>query len=380
MKITCPECQAVGRIGDRWQGKKVRCPQCRHVFVADDPSLVAGDDVAVETEPVPAPPPLWSFAFTGDTRTLFRLWLKNSLFTLLTLAIYRPWAKVSERVYLYSRTTLNGQSFAYLGDPLILLRGHALLGAALLCYLLAKTVFPPLAPPIVFVVALLVPRLLYASHDYLARSSCWREAHFRFVGSLGEGYLVYFLLPLFLPLSLGLLLPYWAYRQKKYFLGHMTFGSWQNELTIKVSYFYTIYLRALLLLVAVIGPLVFLFVALGFAQSDLFAAGLHGGTMSGALVAFITFCYLGLLLVIIVVGQYITARISNYCWQNCRLGPVSFHSTLRARDLMWIRLSNILLILLSLGLLFPWAKVRRTRYILAHLQLEVAGDERERLV
>jgi uncharacterized membrane protein YjgN (DUF898 family) len=59
--------------------------------------------------------------------------------------------------------------------------------------------------------------------------------------------------------------------------------------------------------------------------------------------------------------------VTNYCWTNARAGSLRFQSRLDTKKLLWIRLTNILAILISAGLLIPWAKIRRTRYILKSL-------------
>ena len=59
----------------------------------------------------------------------------------------------------------------------------------------------------------------------------------------------------------------------------------------------------------------------------------------------------------------------NHCWSRTRLGSARFASTLRAHRLLFIRITNIAAIFCSLGLLIPWAKIRRTRYILENLTL-----------
>ncbi len=42
--------------------------------------------------------------------------------------------------------------------------------------------------------------------------------------------------------------------------------------------------------------------------------------------------------------------------------------------MMWLYVSNAAAILLSLGLLIPWATIRTLRYRLEHLKLFAAGD------
>jgi uncharacterized membrane protein YjgN (DUF898 family) len=42
----------------------------------------------------------------------------------------------------------------------------------------------------------------------------------------------------------------------------------------------------------------------------------------------------------------------NYSWDNTQLGPIRFNLSLQAPDLIWIRLTNLIAIILSAGLLY----------------------------
>jgi uncharacterized membrane protein YjgN (DUF898 family) len=53
---------------------------------------------------------------------------------------------------------------------------------------------------------------------------------------------------------------------------------------------------------------------------------------------------------------------------------VGFVSSQRARDLVWIYLSNLVLIALTLGIFIPWAKVRLARYRANHLTVTGPHD------
>jgi uncharacterized membrane protein YjgN (DUF898 family) len=68
-----------------------------------------------------------------------------------------------------------------------------------------------------------------------------------------------------------------------------------------------------------------------------------------------------------VAQQYLYARLSNYSFEHAALGRVRFVSCLKARQLALIQVTNLLAIICTAGLAFPWAKVRRTRYILENL-------------
>ncbi len=72
------------------------------------------------------------------------------------------------------------------------------------------------------------------------------------------------------------------------------------------------------------------------------------------------------------VAGYLQARIGNLIWNNTTLDKLTFKSTLRARDYIWLYFSNIFAIMLTLGLATPWAQIRMMRYRADKLQ--IVGD------
>jgi len=69
---------------------------------------------------------------------------------------------------------------------------------------------------------------------------------------------------------------------------------------------------------------------------------------------------------------YLKARIGNLVWNTTTIDDISFKSTLRARDYMWIYLTNLIAIALTFGLATPWAQVRLAKYRASKLQ--IVGD------
>jgi uncharacterized membrane protein YjgN (DUF898 family) len=69
---------------------------------------------------------------------------------------------------------------------------------------------------------------------------------------------------------------------------------------------------------------------------------------------------------------YFKARIGNLVWNNTTLDNFSFKSALRARDLLWIYVTNIIAIALTVGLATPWAQIRLARYRAS--KLHIVGD------
>lgn len=92
----------------------------------------------------------------------------------------------------------------------------------------------------------------------------------------------------------------------------------------------------------------------------------HGGVLITVLIM--------LLYALVVFGfaGYIKARVSNLVWNSTTLDDLTFKSTLRARDYIWIYFSNVVAIVMTFGLATPWAQVRLARYRASKLQ--IVGD------
>ena len=69
---------------------------------------------------------------------------------------------------------------------------------------------------------------------------------------------------------------------------------------------------------------------------------------------------------------YFQSRIHNLVWNNTTLDKLSFKSSLRARDFMWLYFTNMLAIMFTFGLATPWAQIRMARYRTSKLQ--IVGD------
>ncbi len=76
----------------------------------------------------------------------------------------------------------------------------------------------------------------------------------------------------------------------------------------------------------------------------------------------------------------IQAMIANHSWQRTRIGEVTFDLRLNLWRMIWIALSNVVAIVLSIGLLIPWAKVRATRYFFSCFTMSAPSQELERFL
>ena len=71
---------------------------------------------------------------------------------------------------------------------------------------------------------------------------------------------------------------------------------------------------------------------------------------------------------------YIQSRLWNLVYNTTELAGNRFVSSIRARDIIWLYASNIIVIICSIGLMIPWVKIRMARYRASKLVLIAAGN------
>jgi uncharacterized membrane protein YjgN (DUF898 family) len=75
--------------------------------------------------------------------------------------------------------------------------------------------------------------------------------------------------------------------------------------------------------------------------------------------------------------HYVFARLFNHIWTNTSLDQHRFRGSLRSGRWLGLQLTNLGAMIISCGLLYPWAVIRSTRYALASLELHPAGPLEE---
>lgn len=303
--------------------------------------------------------------FTGNGGEYFVIWIVNIALTLVTLGIYSAWAKVRTLRWFYGHTLLDNQAFSYLASPMQILKGRLIALAALVAYYAASFFSPMLAGVLLIVFLIATPWIVVSSLRFHARQSAYRGLRFDFTGSVGEAARIYIGLTLLIFPTLGLILPYLAYRQLRFIADHTVYGQTAARYQGTSRPFWGVYLLALVLMLlplAVIG--------LGIYQ----AAGMKAAGLSQevALASIRTSIVGGMILfylMTLVSSAMIMARTANLFYNATTFGPVGFQSSQRARDLIWLYFSNLVLIALTLGIFIPWAKVRLARYRAGHLTI-----------
>ena len=336
---------------------------------------MADTDVAPIAEGPPSPHlPAWRerspvvehpFEFRGTTREYFRIWIVNLALTVVTLGVFSAWAKVRRERYFYGNTWVAGVPFQYLAPPLKILRGRVVAAAVFGSYVLLSQLSPLASLALIGALLLATPFLVVSALRFRARYSSWSTITFQFVGATRDAVTYYIVLSLLLIPTLGLSLPYQRFKQRAFMVSGHRFAGLPLTFGASASDYYAIYFIAGIGL-ALIGMLAFGVSFVGSAslpdipaEYSTYAVFAPVGVLYGSM--FFVWCYLA-------------SRTTNLTYDSTAFAENRFQSTVRGRDLLRIYLGNTVAILLSLGMLVPWAQIRLARYRAEHLQLIAGGD------
>lgn len=318
--------------------------------------------------------------FRGSARDYFRIWAVNLCLTLLTAGIFSAWAKVRKKRYFYSQTRLDGTPFQYLGQPVPILKGRIVAAMLFLVYYASSHFFTSLLPYVIVAGVALAPWVIVRSAAFNARYTAFRNMTLRFDGGYWDAVKMicaWGLIPVIVAGTLfdwwgnyffagvafavfGLTFPWWLCRFKRFIAGHISYGGENGALTATGGQFFKVYFLAGLILAG---------------------AGMGTGLFGVAIFSSLktteyTFVLASLPIyaAYVLMFAYIQARTGNLVWNQTRLGPLRFQSTLRVRDLAKLYLTNALGIIASAGLLTPWAVMRTLKYRADNMRVLLEGD------
>ena len=302
--------------------------------------------------------------FTATAREYFRIWIVNLFFTLITLGIYSAWAKVRKRRYFYGSTRVDGATFDYFASPKAVLKGRIVAVIVLLIYALLGELYPTSRFVFWALAALMLPWLAVRALEFNARNSGWRGLRFDFVAGTAKAARTYAAMVGLLIVTAGLAMPWFMARLKSFIVANHAFGKTSFACELRGGQFFKIYFLAGLIVMAIALPAAIgigMLIALvsvpeqfGAALFILPAIPIYAGYVVGY--------------------AYSEARTANLVWNNTRAPGVRFKSTLSAIKLTKLYLGNVVAVVLSVGLLIPWAVIRTRRYRLGCLAILVEAE------
>jgi uncharacterized membrane protein YjgN (DUF898 family) len=345
-----------------------------------------------------------SFQFHGNASEYFRIWIVNILLSLLTLGIYSAWAKVRTQQYFHGNTALDGTSFQYLATPIQILRGRVIAVVIFALYAVSGHVSSLFHMATLILLALAAPALMVYGLSFRLRYSAWRNIRFGFDRDVRSAYRI--LLPPLLLLILLYVLMYVSMRiagiepgkhadpkhinihaigsfflvifaffgcipwleclVTRLLVNNACYGTSYFSMTAKVRDYYALYTRATLIFIGVTCLFCIpLFMGIGFVSK---ASHTHLDSKWSVVITL-----LPVLFVWLAANACLQAGRFNLRYGEMRLGRHRFSSSITTETLLELYFTNTLAIILSLGLLIPWAKIRTVRYRLSCLALHCKG-------
>ena len=314
------------------------------------------------------------------------LCLRNMMWLLLTLGLYAPWALVRTRRYFLRRTLVAGEALDDHANPWLLLPRHLMVWG-LVAGVVGAWVGSRLAGMVALSLALAVlPLLAYMNLSYRVAHMSWagRRLHFdgRYQGvyramwaPLTSACLVAWLLMATLAwnrpggwMAWGAVAALWAmavpafvwgyfqYRQHHLVLGPVRL-MWKAQRVAMAMLFVRALAWFVLASMMVVGV-----AAVVLAGVMLLRGRVSTQVLFGVWVA-VAACVLA------AVVPYLQARLQNLVWSKTGNRYLRFRCQLDVQAYVWLRLRHAMLVVLTLGVYWPWAEVAARRMRTEALQV-----------
>jgi uncharacterized membrane protein YjgN (DUF898 family) len=281
------------------------------------------------------------------------------MLTIVTFGIYSAWAKVRTNRYLYANTYLNHSSFEYHAEPIKILIGRLIVVALYGLFLISSQFSGNfyIATPIFIIFILAIPLLFRQAIAFRLKNTSYRNIPFRYHASIFSFY-KFFIIHFFLNmLTFGFAFPYTYARYKALIIDNASYGNGNFSFSGKASYLYSMFLKFFAVMMI-----------LGMASSVIF------GTMSEhedqaintILMIFIVVGYIAFIIVMVLMQGIVDAIISNWIRNHTMLKSANLKGEMSPIRLGVIVFTNMLLVVLTLGIYYPWAKVRYLKYVMEH--------------
>ncbi|MBK9275403.1 MAG: DUF898 domain-containing protein [Flavobacteriales bacterium] len=279
-------------------------------------------------------------AFKGQGGDLFAVLIVNWLLTMVTLGLYYPWAKVRRLKYYYEHTELDDHPFHFHGTGREMFIGFikavgllALLYGAFFGLAMLQEAWASVLGFLVLFggLLLLLPLIIHGTYRYRMSRSSWRGIHFGYRGDRNELYRICLRDGLLTLVTLGIYGSWFTINLRNYVMSHVRWGSSQFAYKGDGLDFFLMNLKGYFLTLFTLGIYGFWW------QKDMF--------------------------------HYYVDHLS---WTFTDGKRLQFKGTATGGGFFGLIITNVLLVIFTLGIGYAWAEVRTMRYILANITL--VGD------
>ncbi len=311
--------------------------------------------------------------FSGNAREYFGIWIVNLLLSIVTLGIYSAWAKVRNKKYFLGNTTIADRPFDYHARGAQILIGRAIVIAGFVIYSVSSSISPIANGVVIVVLAAILPWLINRGLRFNAAMTSWSNVRFRFEGSYWPAFRVFFLYPFLTVFTLYLTIPYVTRAVGRYTIGRHRLGGHRFTFDSGIGPFFAAFFCAAIW--AIFGFAVSVGLVLTGGILEGFMGAAQAGQVDGKMIPVLIVVAGIWFVVVFPVSTIYAAFVRNAVYTGTSLeGGHRFESTISPTRLVWIAISNAIAIVLSIGMLLPWARIRVARYLCAHTWLKPAGS------
>lgn len=315
-------------------------------------------------------------SFTGKASEYFGIWIVNVLLTIITLGIYSAWAKVRRNRYFYGNTVLLGRSFEYHARGLQILIGRLIVLGSFVVLNVIAALDPVLVllPTVVVLIAL--PWLVARGLRFSARVTSYRNVRFDFVGGAGGAFKAFILGGVLAVITLGILTPLASRWVARYVGSNLRYGGKAFDSDPKLGPLYKSWLLSFLIAIVGLGIIAFIVVMnLSLIVPMIEMPGSLTVEQQVPLIYSAVIGYIVLFATLGIAGLFYKAGVRNIVWSATTFdGRHRLMSDVSRTRYTWIAISSVIVTILTLGLMRPWAAVRMARYNWEHTGVTFVGD------
>jgi len=338
-----------------------------------------------------------TFEFRANPKEYFKIWIVNVALTILTLGIYSAWAKVRTNRYLYASTYLHGSNFEYNADPKRILIGRLIVVGLYGGFYITSDILglQTLSLIIIGIFLIILPWLIRQAIRFRLKSASYRNIRFRYFGELKSFYkffilsaiilvapyfvliwaVIYFdndtmamtyglLIVIYMILAFFVIYPIIYKKYQELIINNSFFGIDKFEFNASNKSIMWIFFKVFLWFIVA-----FFLIGIGVSVIKFFAflPSSHSIPILRDYPYLIKYFFMGMttLIYIMILGfmkGISDGYISNFVRNHTTLEEAKLKGTIKPAKLGWISFTNILLLLLSLGLLYPWTKIRYLKH------------------
>ena len=296
--------------------------------------------------------------FTGKSGEYFKLWFVNMFLSIVTLGIYSAWAKVRDAQYLYGHTQVDGQSFRFLATPMQILKGRIVAVIVFALYMILSQINPVIGMVMALGFIVAMPWLIIQGLKFTMRMTAYRNVRFSFEGTYGGVIVHFLLLPIIGLVTFYLAMPWVLQQIHKYINSNITYGGKHFEQNSSASQYY---IAALITVgIALIGAAL----VIGAFGMPMAPTEENPASLFLPMVLFI--------IIMNIAAAVFQSFIYNHLMETLSIDDVvSFKADMKPIAFAVLMLTNILLLIVTLGLAIPVVKIRTARYIASVTQVTI---------